>query len=131
MCGDCRARVDDGDFAVADDIGAGALEGEGAWIARDHAADERAQRGDGAVLDLEIAAEGNLNGHVAAIADPSGAAKGRAGARPGFKRRKCFSTRCQESHAATIASGSASRKSCHHLAVPPIAWITIACTGQP
>ena len=70
MRGDRRARIDDGGAAATDDIGAGALESERAGIARDNAADERAQRGDGAVLDLEIAAEGNLNGHGAAIADP-------------------------------------------------------------
>jgi hypothetical protein len=131
MRGDCRAGIDDGDAVPADDVGAGALEGEGARVARDDAADERAQRGDGAVLDLEIAAEGNLNGHGAAIADRSGAAKGSTRVRPGFNRRKCFSTRCQDSHAASIAKGSAIKKSCHHVALPPMAWMTIACTGQP
>jgi len=46
-----RPRIDDGDAAAPDDIRAGALEGEGARIARDDAADQRRQRLGDAVLE--------------------------------------------------------------------------------
>ena len=39
------ARIDDGDFALADDIGAGAVEGERRGVWRDEAAHERGKAG--------------------------------------------------------------------------------------
>ena len=39
------ARIDHGDFALADDIGAGAVEGEGRGVRRDEAAHERGKAG--------------------------------------------------------------------------------------
>ena len=43
-----RARIDDRDRAVADDIGAGAVEGEGRGVRRDEAAHKRGEPGQGA-----------------------------------------------------------------------------------
>src|SRR6266852_1623032 len=65
MPGNLRPRVDDRDLAMSDDVGARALEGEGAGVARDDAADERRHRRCDAVVDIDVTAKGNLGGHVA------------------------------------------------------------------
>ena len=58
------ARIDDRHLAVTDDVGAGALEGEGAGIAGDDAADQRRHFHRRAVVELEVLDEGNA-GHLA------------------------------------------------------------------
>jgi hypothetical protein len=57
------AGIDDCHLAVADDVGAGAPEGEGAGIVGDHAADERCHLHRRAVVELELLDEGNA-GHA-------------------------------------------------------------------
>ena len=58
------ARVDDGDRAVADDIGSGSVKGERPGIARDHAPHQRCQPRRGAIFELEGLVEGDFHGHV-------------------------------------------------------------------
>ncbi len=65
MRSELRPRVDHGDLAMSDDVGARALEGERAGVARDDAADERRQRRGDAVINVDVAAKGDLGGHVA------------------------------------------------------------------
>jgi hypothetical protein len=62
MLGDGRAWIDDRHRAMAHDIGAGAGEGEGAGIACDNAPDQRRDRLEHAMGDIEVAAELDL-GH--------------------------------------------------------------------
>jgi hypothetical protein len=57
-----RARIDDRHLTVADDVGAGALEGEGAGIVGDHPADQRRHLHRRPVVELEVLDEGNA-GH--------------------------------------------------------------------
>src|SRR6185312_11459669 len=71
MRGDVGPGIDDGDPALPDDISAGALEGERARIARDDAADERRQRRDCAIIDVDVAAERDLGGHFANLPMPA------------------------------------------------------------
>jgi len=59
-----RARIDDGDIALADDVGAGALVGEGGRIVRNDAANEWRDPIAGTVLKLDLADVGNLDGQV-------------------------------------------------------------------
>ncbi len=49
-----RARVDDRDFPLADDIGAGAVKGEGARVLGDHPADHRAQLLRHAIFKFQV-----------------------------------------------------------------------------
>ncbi len=69
QCGDMLveigAGVDDGDLALADDIGAGALEGERARVARDDAADAGRHRFEPAILERHVAAERDIDCHDA------------------------------------------------------------------
>ena len=55
-----RARVDDRHVAAADDVGAGAVERERAGVLRDHPPNQRAQRRRLAILEIQLAPEGNL-----------------------------------------------------------------------
>src|SRR5437660_2043437 len=57
------AGVDHRDLALPDDIGAGALEGERAGIARDNAADARRDPFEPAVFEGDLATIGNLDSH--------------------------------------------------------------------
>ena len=65
VVGEVRPRVDDRDPAPADDVGAGAVEGEGARVpGNDPPHGHRSRRGDEvdpAVLELELAPEGDLH----------------------------------------------------------------------
>ncbi len=123
-----RAGIDHRDLAVADDVGAGALEGERAGIARDDAADQRRQPLGPPVFEGEVAAERDFTGHDAAHYPRRTAAL--PGAR-GFNLKARFSTRCQERKARLPASKVASRKTCHHSAWPWSSQITICSDGQP
>ena len=67
MLGEVRARVDHRDLAVADDIGPGAAEGEGAGIARDDAADHRRDRLQPAIFERKFATERDLDSHGSEI----------------------------------------------------------------
>ena len=64
------AGIDHRDLALADDIGAGALEGERARIARDDAADPRRHPLEPAVFEREFAAIGNVDSHEFNTSDP-------------------------------------------------------------
>ena len=57
------AGIDDRDLALADDIGAGALEGERAGVLRDDAADSRRHRFEPAVFEGDLVAKGNVDSH--------------------------------------------------------------------
>ena len=56
-----RPRVDDGDRAVADDIGSGPVEGERPGITGDHATHQRRQTGGDAIFELEGLVEGDFH----------------------------------------------------------------------
>ena len=56
-----RAGIDDGDVAAPDDVGAGAVERERARISGHHAPDQRRQLRHRAVLELQLAPEGDVN----------------------------------------------------------------------
>src|SRR5262249_30758834 len=81
------AGIDHRDFALANDIGAGALIGEGAGIAGDDAAHPWGHCFYSAVFEGDIATIGNLNGHhssdrsfneaASAPAPPAEAAEGK------------------------------------------------------
>ena len=58
VLGQVGAGVDDGDGAAPDDVGAGAVEGEDARIARDHPADRRRDLRRFAVGEVELPDEG-------------------------------------------------------------------------
>ena len=123
-----RAGIDHRDLAVADDVGAGALEGERAGIARDDAADQRRQPLGPPVFEGKVAAERDFTGHVPGIIP--GALPLCQGLR-GFNLNARFSTRCQERKARLPASRVASRKTCHHAAWPCSSQIAICSDGQP
>jgi len=58
-----RARIDDSDLAVADDVGAGAEVGELAGVLGHDPTDERRDLIDAAIGDIEVADEGDRHGH--------------------------------------------------------------------
>ncbi len=64
MLGQVRAGIDHGYLPTPDDVSAGAMKGEGARIARDHAAQQRRQFIDAAVLEVEFAVVGDGRSHV-------------------------------------------------------------------
>lgn len=57
-----RTRVDDGNVAIADDVGAGAVVGERRWIIGDYATNQRRESVDNAVLEFHFTNEGD--GHA-------------------------------------------------------------------
>ena len=131
MLGEVGAGIDHRDLAVADDVGAGALEGEGAGVARDDAADQRRQRLGDAVLEGEVAAEGDFRRHgYCAAARVRGCAARRAPR--GLRRSAGRSTRCQDRKASAAASGSAKPHTCHHARMARRGSQIAACSdGQP
>ena len=58
-----RPGIDDRDLALADDIGAGALEGERAGVARDNAPDPWRKRFEPALFEGDLAAKRNVDSH--------------------------------------------------------------------
>ena len=58
-----RTGIDHGDVAVAEDVGAGAVQREWTGILRDDPADQRRQLGHCAVFEIELAPKRDLHAH--------------------------------------------------------------------
>ena len=75
------AGIDDRHLAVADDVGAGALEGEGTGIVGDDAADQRRHFHRRAVVELEVLDEGNAGHETLLRRGRASACRARCGCR--------------------------------------------------
>ena len=69
MGGVVRAGVDDGERVAADEVGTGAVKGEGRGVRREHPAHQRRQH-DGRTIDgVIVAVDGDGNGHPRSLAE--------------------------------------------------------------